>query len=149
MRKPSLLVLLIGITLAILSGCTVSARLIRTDDGMVTNLQFMRSFTGHKRLTYTNPEGEVFDLEYTTLSGGSFGWTSLGTPLAASGGASAYGWAGSMGFSFNQPGVQYGSFVAIGNKGTIIEGVYAVDPITNHGHGVAKDNHDRPYRMIW
>lgn len=150
MKKFYPLFLLLSITLVVLAGCSVSARLIRTDDGMATNLEFMRSFTGHNRLTFTNSEGEVFDLEYTTLSGGSFGWgSSSSTAHAVSGSVSAYGWANSMGFSFSQPGVQYGAFIATGNKGTVIDGVYAVDAFTNHGHGVAKDNKDRPYRVIW
>ncbi len=115
---------------------------------MVTTIQFVRTGTGHNSGTVTTPDGEVFQWEFSTISGASMGWGSIfGTARSSTGNVSAYGWANAMGFSFNQPGVQYGSFVSVGNKGTVIEGVYAVDSFTNHGHGVGRDNKDRRYRL--
>jgi hypothetical protein len=149
MKKSNFLVtIIVSIILSSCISSTVTARLYRMDDGMVTNIQFIRTGTGHNRGTVTTPDGEILEWEFSTISGGSTSWGSgFGTAKASSGNASAYGWANAMGFSFNQPGVQYGSFVAIGSKGTAIEGVYAVSSSTNHGYGVGKDNKDRRYRL--
>jgi hypothetical protein len=150
MRKSSFIVPIVIISI-IFAGCrpsTVTARLYRMDDGMVTNIQFTRTGTGHNRGTVTTPDGEVLEWEFSTISGESTSWGSIfGSSKTSSGNVSAYGWANAMGFSFNQPGVQYGSFVAIGNKGMAIDGVYAVSSSTNHGYGVGKDNKDRRYRL--
>jgi hypothetical protein len=142
--KKAFLLASITIILIALAGCslTVSARMYRMDDGMVTSVKFVRSFVGHKTGTAITPEGERLQWEFTTLSGASVRGGSATV-------ATKYGWVTGMGFSFDQPGVQYGSFVAVGDKGTIIEAVYAVDPFSNHGHGVGKDNKDRRYRIYF
>jgi hypothetical protein len=131
---------------SIASGCGVHAqgRLYRLDEPYVVTFDYIRHGTGHTHLTGTAPDGEFFEGEVSTVSGMSMSsWTASAT-AAGSGG---YAWANAMGFGFNQPGVQYGSGVVVGNKGTVIEAVYAVDPWTAHGYGVGKDNKGNRYRI--
>jgi hypothetical protein len=128
------------------AGCGVHAqrRLYRLDDPYVVTFDYIRHGTGHTRLTGTAPDGEYFEGAASTVSGMSMSFAT-GSASAASGGS--FAWANAMGFAFNQPGVQYGSSVAVGNKGTVIEALYAVDPWTMHGFGVGKDNKGNRYRV--
>jgi len=80
--------------------------------------------------------GKQLNGEYTTISDMSYS-TSFGTATAS--GSGGYAWATAQGFSFNQPGKQFGSATIVGD-GAIIDIIYVVDPWTSHGHGVGKDN---------
>lgn len=51
-----------------------------------------------------------------------------------------------QGFSFNQPGQQYGSAVVVG-EGLVIEVIYVVDPWSGHGNGVGRDSKGGTYRL--
>ncbi|MEN3809810.1 hypothetical protein ABH309_06195 [Chromobacterium piscinae] len=127
----------------LLLGCTSTARLYSLETGQVINASFENYGAGHGKITATTPEGKLLSGEYTTISGmavsNSFGSANVS-------GTSGYAWATAQGFSFNQPGQQYGSATIVGD-GTVIDIVYVVDPWTSHGHGVGRDNNGKRYKL--
>ena len=78
--------------------------------------------------------GETFKGEYTTII------SDTTTSSYAGGYSSTFGWATAQGFSFGQPRKLYGTATLVGDKGTVVEIVYATDRQTLHGHGVGRDN---------
>jgi len=128
----------------VLCGCVTTARLYNLNEASVIYAKFGNYGIGHAKITAIAPDGEQFEGEYTTLSNMSMS-TGFGTASAFS--SDNYVWAQAQGFSFNQPGKQFGSAVIVGDRGTVIEIIYAVDPWTSHGSGVAKDNKGNKYRV--
>lgn len=130
---------LLVICLVFLSGCATSARLYNLDTGEVLNASFTSNGAGHGNVVATTPSGAKLVGEYSTISGMNMG-TGFGVANTR------YNWVYTTGFSFNQPGQQYGSAVLTGD-GLIIDIVYAVDPWTSHGTGVGRDNKSGRYRV--
>lgn len=60
---------------------------------------------------------------------------------------SGYGWANAYGFSFDQPTKIFGAATLVGDNGTVVEVVYAVDRRQLHGHGIGRDNRGNRYRV--
>jgi len=119
-----------------ISSCVTTARLYNLDSGEVLNASFENYGTGHGIITVVTSTGDTLSGEYSTISGMSY---SSGFGTASASGTGGYAWATAQGFSFNQPGKQFGSATLAG-KGLIIDIVYVVDPWSSHGHGVGKDN---------
>ena len=128
-----------------LSGCVTSARLYNLDSGEVLTATYENNGSGHGQITVRTPSGQILVGEYTTISGASY---SSGFGTATVSGNGGYAWAAAQGFSFNQPGQQFGSATAVGG-GLVIDIVYAVDPWTGHGQGVGKDNRAGRYRVLF
>lgn len=94
---------------------------------------------GHGTVQLHFPNGEVATGRFTTLRGGSTtltgAWSAVyGTAIAA---------------ETVMPNEQVGSFIANGDQGTLVECEYRVDPNTNHGNGVCKDNKERFYKFVY
>ncbi len=137
--------LLAAIMVITVSGCetTSTARLYNLDTGEVIEGKFENFGTGHGRIMGTMPDGKTLSGEYTTISDVTYSFGSASGSAVGSGG---YAWATAQGFSFQQPGRQYGSATLVG-QGLIIDIVYAVDPWTSHGYGVGRDNKGRRYKV--
>ena len=129
--------------IAIVGGCVTTARLYNLDTGEVLNASFENFGTGHGKITATTSDGKKLSGEYTTVSGMGY---SSGFGSASISGTGGYAWATAQGFSFNQPGKQYGSATLVG-QGLVIDIVYVVDPWTSHGYGVGRDNKNRKYKV--
>lgn len=127
----------------LLCGCATTARLYNLESGEVLNATYQNYGTGHGQITVTTPAGKTLMGEYTTISGAGY---SSGVGTATVSGTGGYAWATAQGFSFNQPGQQYGSATVVGD-GLVIDIVYVVDPWTGHGYGVGKDNHGGRYKV--
>ena len=127
-----------------------SAKLYDLNDAKVIQVYWHRLRNGSGNI-YAEINGEKLKGEYATQTnrGSSvlIGSTSMN---AYSGGQSLSAWGQSIGFSYNDPGMQYGSFVIIGNRGTSIECDYKVNPNDSHGvfTGIARDNHGKTYRLM-
>lgn len=134
--KKSLHVCLLAIIAITISACATTARLYNLDTGEVLNASFENYGTGHGRITVVTPSGNKLSGEYTTISGMSY---SSGFGSASASGSGGYAWATAQGFSFNQPGKQFGSATLVG-EGLVLDIVYVVDPWSSHGYGVGKDN---------
>ena len=135
--------IVIALWVFILSACGTTARLYNLDTGEVLNATYQNYGTGHGQITAKTASGKTLVGEYTTISGASY---STGVGTASVSGTGGYAWAVGQGFSFNQPGQQYGSATLVGD-GLVIDIVYVVDPWTGHGHGVGKDNHGGKYKV--
>ena len=135
--------ILLMVLIAMVGGCATTARLYNLDTGDVLNASFENHGTGHGQITVTTPDGKQLSGEYTTISGMSY---SSGFGTASASGSGGYAWATAQGFSFSQPGKQYGSATLAG-QGMVIDIVYVVDPWTSHGYGVGKDNKGGKYKV--
>ena len=140
--------LIIVLCILFLSACssTSTARLYNLDTGEVLNATYQRSLAGHGQITVKLQSGKILVGEYTTISGATYS-TSFGS-ANVSGTGGSYAWATAQGFSFNQPGQQYGSATVVGD-GLVIDIVYVVDPWSRHGHGVGKDNNGGRYKILY
>lgn len=134
-NRPLFAILLVALAFAI-SACVTTARLYNLDAGEVLNASFENYGTGHGKITVVTPGGNQLSGEYATIGGMSY---SSGFGVASASGSGGYAWATAQGFSFNQPGKQFGSATLVG-EGLIIDIVYVVDPWSSHGHGVGRDN---------
>jgi len=143
-RKALLATLSLVLSLVILSGCTLTGHLYNLATGAVGTVTYEWNGSGHGTISSVMSDGEQFQGEYSTISGGSI--TTHGASAFASG-SGGYAWVQGSGFSLTQPGVQYGMATVVGDRGTIIEVVYAVDSFTNHGYGVGQDNNGVRYRI--
>lgn len=126
-----------------IGGCATTARLYNLDTGDVLNASFENYGTGHGQITVTRPDGRKLSGEYTTVSDMSY---SSGFATANAAGSRGYAWAAAQGFSFSQPGKQFGSATLVG-QGLVIDIVYVVDPWTSHGYGVGRDNKGDRYKV--
>ena len=90
----------------VLSACASTARLYNVDTGEVLNAIYENYGTGRGKITVTTSSGKTLVGEYTTISGMGFS-SSVGTATAV--GPRGYAWAVAQGFSFSQPGQQYGA----------------------------------------
>jgi hypothetical protein len=133
----------IGFLVCLLAACGTTARLYNLDTGEVLNATYQNYGTGHGQITAKTAAGQTLVGEYTTISGASY---SSGVGTASVVGTGGYAWATAQGFSFNQPGQQYGSATLVGG-GLVIDIVYVVDPWSGHGHGVGKDNQGGRYKL--
>lgn len=129
----------------VFAGCAETAHLYNLSSGEVLTATYQNAGTGHGQITIRTPSGQVLTGEYSTISGMSY---STGVGAAFASGTGGYAWATAQGFSFNQPGQQFGHAIAAGN-GLIIDIVYAVDPWSGHGSGVGKDNRGGRYRVLF
>lgn len=127
----------------LIAGCVTTARLYNLNTGEILNATFENSGGGHGNITATAQDGRKFTGEYSTISGASY---SSGLGVGSAAGSGGYAWATAQGFSFNQPGQQYGSAVVV-SDGSVIEIVYVVDPWSGHGNGVGRDNKGGVYRL--
>jgi hypothetical protein len=131
-RLPFLLLLII-----FLSSCSLHGRLYNLETGAETIVTFSYSGSGHGRLTGTLPSGEVMKGEYTTVADAAYSWGSI------------YGSGGSATASTSTvSGKQYGTAIATGDKGTLIECEY-VTGMSVHGSGFCKDNHGGKYKLMF
>jgi hypothetical protein len=131
-RLPLLLVAVL-----FLSSCTMHGHIYNLQTGETTVVNFSYSGSGHGHLSATLASGEVFKGEYTTTADAAYGWGSI------------YGSGGSATAStgtFN--GKQYGTAVATGDKGTVIDCEY-VTSMSLHGSGACKDNHGGKYKLMF
>jgi len=119
-----------------------TARLYNLDRPEVINATFDPGGKGHGMIEAIAPDGERFRGEYSTLSGKS---STSGSAFVRT--LQGYEWAQASSFSLHQPGKQFGSATLVGDKGTVIEILYAVDPYSGHGTGPGRDNKGNRYRV--
>lgn len=129
--------------LALLGACSSAGRLYNLDTGEVLGVTYENNGTGRGKITASTPAGKPLVGEYTTISDMGF---SSGVATASAKGAGGYAWARAQGFSFDQPGRQYGAATLVGD-GMAIDIVYVVDPWTGNGQGVGRDNRGGKYRV--
>lgn len=130
-----------------LFGCAVTtARVYNLKTGDVSTASFENNGTGHGKIVLTMANGKSLSGEYSTISDLSYQTTT--SHISATNSAGNMAWAVAQGFSFNQPGRQFGSAIVAGD-GLVIDVVYAVDPWTSHGYGVGKDNQGGKYKVLF
>jgi hypothetical protein len=125
------------VVILVLSGCTEHGRLYNLDTGATTVISFSYSGSGHGKLSGTLPSGELMKGEYTTVANAAYGWGSI---YSSTGSASAS--------AVTVSGRQYGSAIATGDKGTVVECEY-VTGMSVHGSGACKDNHGGKYKLMF
>jgi len=138
--RPTAIVLVLVLTACV---TTETARLYNLDTGEVINASFENTGSGHGKITAVTSAGAQLSGEYSTISGMGY---SSGYATASATGSGGYTWAAAQGFSFNQPGKQFGSATVVGG-GLVIDIVYVVDPWSSHGHGVGRDNKGGRYKV--
>ncbi|MDL1956802.1 MAG: hypothetical protein LWW95_07130 [Candidatus Desulfofervidus auxilii] len=119
-----------------ISGCVYTATVYNLDTGEVIYAKFQNYWTGHGKITATMPDGEKLEGKYSTVSG-----MNMKSVVAA------FPWAQTYSFYFSQPGMQFGTATLTGDKGTVVEIIYVVDPWSSHGWGVGRDNKGNRYRV--
>ncbi|WP_281951406.1 hypothetical protein [Nitrosophilus kaiyonis] len=132
------------IILIIFNGCTRHARLYNLNTGNVLTASFKDYGIGHGEITLKMSNGTVLKGEYSTINDTNYNYALINGSAASN--DNQYAWAIAQGFSFNQPGKQFGSAIVSG-EGIIIDIVYVVDPWTGHGYGVGKDNKGNKYKI--
>ena len=151
----------ISLILFMFVACAVAvprtARMYDLDKGTIIEGLIKDARQTHGIITAENrATGERFAGEYTSITDdrvkSSFGIAASKTSGYATGGTShlsysGYGWANAYGFSFDQPRKIFGAATIVGDKGTVIEIVYAVDRRNLHGHGVGRDNKGNRYKV--
>ena len=146
MKKYLFLLLLI----VFLNGCSISpmvekmpVKLYNLNTGEVIKSSFINDRSGYGKIYGILSNGQKMSGEYSTISGISRTYSSgMGSAIGNRG----YTWATADGFSFNQPGKQFGSATLAGG-GLVIDIVYAVDPISSHGYGRGRDNKGTKYKV--
>lgn len=146
--------LMVNMGVVMLLGCfrpfCYSAKLYDLQDARIIQVYWHRVRNG-SGYVYAKINDEKLKGEYATQSNQSssisFG---SGSATGFSGTQPMSAWAQSVGFTFNDAGMQYGNFVMIGDHGTTIEGAYKVNPNDSHGvfSGVARDNKGKKYRLM-
>lgn len=141
-------VILIGLILAsvlIISGCKMKATMYPVSGPLVDSgqakpipVEYSWDGSGHGKITFYMPDGEVCQGEYTTIAG-----VNLTTIFTYDQFSSYYG----SGFSTSSK--QHGQAIAYGNSGTVLQAEYFVDAMTFHGYGLAKDNKNNMYKLMW
>ena len=146
---------LITIAIIITTGCFkpywYEARLYDLASPKVLKCAFHRLRPGNVDIQAIGPSGENFTGQGITQSERSASYSlGSGEATAFHEGESVTLWAQSSGFTFNDPGMQYGSFLLVGDRGTVIDGVWKVNPYDSHGGytGVARSNHGDHYRLF-
>jgi hypothetical protein len=135
---PSRRLAFIALVCTFLFGCTKHGHIYNLATGETTEVDFSYSGSGHGHLSATlASSGEVFKGEYTTTADATYGWGSI---YSASGSASAS--------TSTVSGKQYGTAVATGDKGTVIDCEY-VTSMSLHGSGACKDNHGGKYKLMF
>lgn len=153
---PALILLLMGCS----GPVTFSTRLYNIGEPQVLTVTWHtpKKGSGRGTMACTGLDGEIFKGEWVTISGASYsesygnttgsGSTSIITKNNV-GFSNQWGWASSFGFTLNNPGVQNGSFIMQGDKGTVINGVYQINPAAGEGLlGAAEDNKGRKYKVM-
>jgi hypothetical protein len=112
-------------------------RLYNLETGAQTALSYSYNGSGHGRLSGTPPSGEAMKGEYTTVADAAVGWGSI---YSSTGSASAS--------TVSTSNKQYGTAVATGDKGTVIQCEY-VTGMSGHGSGACKDNHGGKYKLMF
>jgi hypothetical protein len=144
LKKVFLLVLAL-IALPIISGCTMKASMYPVSGPLVDSgqakpipVKYTYNGSGHGKITFYMPDGEVCEGEYTTVSDGE------ATTIFAYDQFSSY-----YGNGFSTSLKQHGQAIAYGNSGTVLQAEYFVDSMTFHGYGLAKDNKDNLFKLMW
>jgi len=148
--------------LLLISSCAVpkvarTGRLYNLANGNVMETVIEDARQVHGMIRAINRQtGENFEGEYNSVRNdvvsGTYGMKQTNTSVFGTGASaplslSSYGWATAYGFSFNERTKIYGAATLVGNKGTVIEVVYAVDRHSLHGYGVGRDNRGGHYKM--
>jgi hypothetical protein len=109
---------------------------------------FSSATTGRGNLSFTLPDKEKVSGEYSTLSGFS---TDAAEGAGKPGGGRVVvtpaDWKALYGKSDMITGQINGQALCRGDKGTIMQVQYVVDPFDNKGFGVAKDNRGNLFRL--
>lgn len=133
-------VVIIAIAMGLALGCAPVPREVRIYDletGAIITAQIKDARQTHGEISMIHPStGETFTGEYTSIPRDKINKSFFSTH-----------WGMVYGFSFNEPRAIYGQATCIGNRGTTIEIVYAVDRKTLHGHGVGRDNSGNEYKV--
>ncbi len=95
--------------------------------------------SGHGKISFTLNDGEICTGEYNTIA-----WSSS---------TSFFGeieYRKYWGRSVSLSGMQYGQAITYGDKGTIIQAEYFVSSFSlKHGYGLAKDNKENVYKIMF
>lgn len=139
------------ITLVLLvTGCTTTASLYPVK-GPLSEQKPLQVLTAHVdgimgntgSISLTMPDGELCKGKWSSAAGMAVGYGTVNL-------FSQYGSVFGSGFSVaNQPGVNRGEAIIVGNKGTIIEVEFYTGSGTANGFGLAKDNHGNIYKVLF
>jgi hypothetical protein len=139
------------ITLVLLvTGCTTTASLYPVK-GPLSEQKPLPVLTAHVdgimgntgSISLTMPDGELCKGKWSSAAGMAVGYGTVNL-------FSQYGSVFGSGFSVaNQPGVNRGEAILVGNKGTIIEVEFYTGSGTANGFGLAKDNHGNIYKVLF
>lgn len=144
-------VLLCLIPLACFRPYFYETRLYDLNKGGVLSCAWHRLEPGRGEIIATGRDGEAFRGEYLTQSNRSANATQASVSANATGSSdSVYAWARANGVSFSDPGMQFGTFVMVGDNGTVIEGAYQVNPYDPNGAivGVGRSNTGGQFRLM-
>ncbi|MCL4743750.1 MAG: hypothetical protein KJZ54_16255 [Phycisphaerales bacterium] len=121
-------------------GCSVdkvvSARLYDLESGAISQGRFHFTGSTHGRIEVHLSSGELLEGEYNTIPSGTTGWGAI------------YGrvWTAAV-----SPNALTGVAIATSPAGTVLECEYITNASRFHpmGHGAARDNRRRVYRLVF
>jgi hypothetical protein len=143
---------------ALASGCSTTATLYPIDGPLAKESPLpvitatADGITGNTgNISLVLPDGEICTGRWSSIAPMSVRYSAAtASGMVSSGLASAWVTAYGSGFTIaNQPGVNRGQAMLVGNRGTIIEVEFYTGSGTANGVGVAKDNRGNVFRMIF
>lgn len=141
------LALILNLT-ACIANKRLPARLYNVKNGEVVQAHFNFAGTTGGTINLIKNDGETFNGEYRTITGGSTTWGSVYTSYTTDGNLNS---STSTSSQHLTPNEYRGSAIAVSSKGTVIECEY----ITNtsryvpRGQGVCKDNRGSVYKLMF
>jgi len=142
--------LVIFLALYLLNGCTTTANLYPVQGPLAKQKPFpvitahVNGIMGNTgEISLVLPDGEKCEGKWSSTAGTN---VSVGTVNLFS----QYGSILGTGFSVsNNPGMNRGEAIIVGEKGTIIEVEFYTGSGTANGFGLAKDNHGNIYKVLF
>ncbi|MGO9648367.1 MAG: hypothetical protein ACLPOO_09950 [Terriglobales bacterium] len=140
----------LGCFLLVWCGCVkqigvMPTRLYNIETGEMSELNVHYSGTDKGSIDGSLRSGEIMTGEWVVVRNDTVAWgsiySSVYTPAGASSGSAS-------GVAVARGGTQYGTGLAKGDKGTILDCEFLVGT-NRHGTGACKDNHGTKYKMMF
>jgi hypothetical protein len=135
----------------LLSGCVrqarvsnATARLYNVSSGEVISGVFTYDSSGRGRVTVDFSDGERATGEYVTVAGGTTSWGTIFAYVYGTG-----GFATGRVLTRSVQNEQYGTAIATGNRGRVIQCEYISSAVVVQGYGACRDNRDVIYRLVF
>lgn len=139
---------LIVILMALASGCARNATLVNFETGEQLEAVFTDSNATGGEMTVTMPDGEILKGRYTGIREGENLTFSTATASAYNANSSATGGSFGQAYSTGGKGRAYGLLTSTKPGSTLVMEIVAVyNVLDGHGHGEARTNDGRHYKL--